>query len=402
MHIVKMFVVPLLIVGGLLLGAFAFLKLTGGSVMRTPQSFLDELRSDNDEVRKRAASDLAELLLRDDRLASDPAFGLDLAGELPKAVAAADKDLTAPGEKGSPASLSLIDRDLTLQVSDNYLFYLTACVSRLCTPVGVPALKAMALDGGPGPAKAQMMRRWRALWALANLGDNLKRFDKLSEDRKDAVLAGFEQEAAGEGDRAALATTALAYLKDRRVGKADALGVDGVLVRCSADSNPFLREIAVFALNFWDGPEVEGALVARLEDRGEGEELLADFAAGDQNAAARQFTKTPGLRIRYNAAVALARRGSSRTPIDLLAEMLDESAQLEQHRLRFKKDGRETDDKPTAYDVVHTALAAVAELHRKNPRVNLAALDTPIDKLRDSADASVRREAEATRKALAE
>ena len=152
----------------------------------------------------------------------------------------------------------------------------------------------MALDGGPG-GQAQMTRRWRALWALANLGDNLTRFDKLSPDRQEAVLAGFEQEAAGEGDRAAWAAAALACLQDRKAGKPNSLGVDEVLVRCSADANPFLREIAVFALNFWDGPDVEDALVARLDDRGEGEELLADFAEGDKNHDVQQFTKTPGL-----------------------------------------------------------------------------------------------------------
>jgi hypothetical protein len=390
-HIVKLFVVPLLIVGGLLLGAFLFLRLTGGSVVRTPQSFLNDLRSGNDDVRKRAASDLAQVLLRDEQLASDPRFGLDLAGELPQAIAEADRDQAAPNGRGDGVSL---------QASENYLFYLTACVGHLSTPVAVPVLKQMALDGGPGPDKARMTRRWRALWALANLGDNLTRFDKLSPDRQEAVLAGFEQEAAGEGDRAAWAGFALAYLKDRKAGKADSLGVDEVLVRCGAEKDPFLREIAVFAINFWDGPEVEDALVARLDDRGEGEELLADFAGGDQNQDFQQFTRTPGLRIRYNAAVALARRGSARAPVDLLKQMLDESEQLDENRLRYRKDGREAADEATAHDVVQTALRAVAELHRKNPSVNLAPLDTAVDKLKQSADAAVRKEAERTRAAL--
>ncbi len=390
-HIVKLFVVPLLIVGGLLLGAFLFLRLTGGSVVRSPQSFLNDLRSGNEDVRKRAASDLAQVLLRDDQLASDPAFGLDLAGELPQAVRDADRDQAAPDARAGAASL---------RASDNYLFYLTACVSHLSTPVGVPVLKQMALDGGPGPANARMTRRWRALWALANLGDNLTRFDKLPPERQEAVLAGFEREAAGEGDRAAWAGLALAYLKDRRAGKADSLGVDEVLVRCSAEKDPFLREIAVFALNFWDGPQVEDALVARLDDKGEGEELLADFAAGDQGQDYQQFTRTPGLRIRYNAAVALARRGSGRAPLDLLRDMLDESEQLDQNRLRFRKDGHEAADEATAYDVVQTALRAVAELHRKNSSVNLSSLDTAIDKLKQSANPAVRKEAERTRAAL--
>ncbi|HEX5270437.1 MAG TPA: hypothetical protein VFW33_08125, partial [Gemmataceae bacterium] len=213
---------------------------------------------------------------------------------------------------------------------------------------------------------------------------------------------GFEQEVAGEGDRATWAAAALAYLKDRAAGKANSLGVDEALVKCSADANPFLREIAVFALNFWDGPGVEEALAARLDDRGQGEDLLAEFAEGDKSRDARQLTKTPGLRIRYNAAVALARRGSGRTPIDLLGQMLDESEQLDQNRVRSRKDGHESADEATAYDVETTALQAVAELHRKNPNVNLAALDSAIDQLKDhSASPAVRKEAERTRAALA-
>jgi hypothetical protein len=387
-----MFIVPLLIVGGLLLGAFLFLRLTGGAVVRSPESFLADLDSGNPDVRARAAGDLAQVLLRDDQLASDPQFGMKLVARLPQAIADANAAQEAP----------TASETTTLQGGENYLLYLTACVGHLITPVGAPVLKTMALDGGPGPAGAQMMRRWRAVWALANLGENVKRFDKLSPERKDTVLAALEQEAAGDGDRAAWAAAALACLKDRAAGKPNSLGVDEVLVKCSADPNPALREIAVFALNFWDGPEVEDALVARLDDRGQGEDLLGDFAEGDKNQGARQFTKTPGLRIRYNAAVALARRGSDRAPLDLLAQMLDESEQLEQNQLRSRKDGRESADEATAHDVEITGLQAVAELHRKNANFNLAALESAIDRLKDhSAGPAVRKEAERTRESLA-
>jgi hypothetical protein len=384
-----MFVVPLLIVGALVGLTLLLTKFFGGSVVRTPEGFLRELRSGNEDVRKRAASDLAQVLLRDDQLASDPHFGLDLASDMPQSIADADQAARDGKEEG-----------VSLQASDNYLFYLTACVSHLSTPVGVPVLKQQALDGGHGPARVQITRRWRALWALANLGENLRRFDKLSEERQETVLAGFEQEAVGEGDRAAWAGAALAYLKDRKAGKPNSLGVDEVLIRCSADKNPLLREIAVFALNFWDGPGIEDALLARLEDQGTGEELPAELIEGDKNREYQQLTKTPGLRIRYNAAVALARRGSSRAPLDLLMEMLDESKQMEEHRLRSRKDGRETADEATACDVVQTALRAVAELHRRNPHVNLTPLDSAIDKLKDSPNPAVRKEAERTREAL--
>ena len=400
-HIVKMFVVPLLIVGGLLLGAFVFLRLTGGSVMRTPQSFLAELRSDNPDVRWRAAQDLAQVLLRDERLASDADFGLELTAELNKALEETTQAEQAVAEKlAKDAEANVAGEQKDLEARRTYIYYLTACTGNLCTPVAAPLLKQMALDGGGGPARVQATRRWRALWALANLGENLKRFDALSPDRQEAVITEFERQAAGEGERAPWAADAVAYLKGRREGRPTSLGVEDVLVTCTTDKNPFLREIAVFALNFWDGgPAVDDALVVRLDDKGQGEELLAEFYEGDKDRDA-QFAKSPGSRIRYNAAVALARRGSARTPIDLLREMFDESEQLDQHRIRYKKDGREAADEPTAHDVVQTALRATAELHRKNPAVNLTALDSAIDKLKDSANPAVRKEAERTREAL--
>lgn len=49
---------------------------------------------------------------------------------------------------------------------------------------------------------------------------------------------------------------------------------------------------------------------------------------------------------------------------------------------------------------MQTALRAVAELHRKNSSVNLSSLDTAIDKLKQSANPAVRKEAERTRAAL--
>jgi hypothetical protein len=395
-HLVKQFLVPLLIVGGLL-GLFMLACwLAGYTVLRPAESLVTDLRSSNPDVRNRAAHDLAQRLMRDDRLASEPGFGLDLVGEMPRALADADRDQAEPGKTAEAVSL---------EASDNYLFYLSACLSHLSTPVGVPLLKQMALDGGPGTTQVQAVRRWRALWALANLGDNLKRFDRLSPERRQEVVAGFEAEAAGTGDRAAWAAAALAYLRDRQAGKANALGVDETLVRCAKDANPFLREVAVFAMRYWQGDgaanaRLEEALLARRDDRGEGEDLLDGFYAGSK-ADQVQFTTSPGARIRYNAAIVLAKRGSAKAPLDVLKEMLDESEQLAQNRVRYRKDGREAADEATAHDFVQEALRAVAELHR-NPRVNLADLQTSIEKLRGSSNPGVRAEAERTLQALGE
>src|SRR3712207_4375297 len=79
-HIIKLFVVPLLIVLGVV--GIAVLVMWGLGGGRTPSGFLADLRSTNPDVRWRAAQDLAQVLLRDDWLASEPGLGLDLAVEL--------------------------------------------------------------------------------------------------------------------------------------------------------------------------------------------------------------------------------------------------------------------------------------------------------------------------------
>jgi hypothetical protein len=392
-HIVKMFVVPLLIVGGLLLGSYLIIKLSGGAVLRTPESFLADLRSGDPDVRWRAAQDLARVLKLDDQLASDPAFGLELRDELNKsldATAEAEQAFAEQQKNDPEASVAAEPKDL--EAKRNYTQYLSSCVATLGTPAGVEPLKRMALEGAGGPpARRSALRRW-ALWSLANLGENLKRFDALSPERQEAVIAGFEERSATD-----LAT----YLKERRSGHPSSLGVDEVLVRCMSDSNPFLREVAVFATNFWPGGEaVETALVERLDDKGAGEEQLAALHQGAKEAVV-EFRANEGLGIRYQAAVALARRGSARAPLGLLAEMLDESAMMDAHRVRSTKSGQEAPDKAAAYADMENALKAIVELHHKNPALNLASLETPLEKLKDSSNPEIRREAEQTREALA-
>src|SRR5262245_52000178 len=76
-HIVQLFLVPGLIVGGAVAILLGFSWLAGGS--RTPDQFLKNIDSANADIRWRAASDLAQVLKRDENLASDPEFALRLA-----------------------------------------------------------------------------------------------------------------------------------------------------------------------------------------------------------------------------------------------------------------------------------------------------------------------------------
>jgi hypothetical protein len=103
--------------------------------------------------------------------------------------------------------------------------------------------------------------------------------------------------------------------------------------------------------------------------------------------------KSPaGWEVRYNAALALARRGSPHVKDpevwDTLVEMLDEDQQLRNFRTK-QDDGRETADETGARTTVISALQSAQEFHRKEPKTDLAGLKEPIDKLTRSPNATV-------------
>src|SRR5262249_28010092 len=155
---------------------------------------------------------------------------------------------------------------------------------------------------------------------------------------------------------------------------------------------PFLREMTAFALTFWEGsrdPEIravtpslvfpylvtysrsecdliEETLIRLTYDSGRGDQLMTPFYDDEEPAVpeSRALTRKPGLSIRYQAAVALARRGSSKVRLDLLAEMLDEDLQRGNFYLQ-KKDGQELPDEAAARTTLDNALKAVVKLHEK-------------------------------------
>ena len=75
-HIAQLFLVPGIIVAVFVLGYLGWKRFTHS--WYEPENFLKRLDNTNPDVRWRAAEDLAQVLLRDDELASDPEFGLDL------------------------------------------------------------------------------------------------------------------------------------------------------------------------------------------------------------------------------------------------------------------------------------------------------------------------------------
>ncbi len=136
--------------------------------------------------------------------------------------------------------------------------------------------------------------------------------------------------------------------------------------------------------------------------------LLA-FAAGCQRPlvpSAPAGPKSPtGWEVRYNAALALARRGSPRVTDahvwDTLLEMLDEDQQLRNFRTA-RPGGREATDETAARLTVIGALKAVQELHRRQPGIDLSSLKEPIEKLAHSPNVPVSTEAKQAQLALSQ
>jgi len=218
---IRLFGVPALIVGGLVLllivgqplvGKFSryFLGRTWGSA--SPEQFLRDLDNNNKEVRWRAANDLAQVLLRDDALASDSAFALQLEQRLRRML-----DSSAPFEKAYAEHFAKLAPDekarelAQLGPDRDYILLLVQCLGHFMVPVGASVLEELAMQQSGLELRALSARRRQALWALANLGENLKRFEKLPVERQEAVLSQLEA-AAGEGQVGA-AKEALAYLK---------------------------------------------------------------------------------------------------------------------------------------------------------------------------------------------
>jgi hypothetical protein len=111
----------------------------------------------------------------------------------------------------------------------------------------------------------------------------------------------------------------------------------------------------------------------------------------------------PGWDIRYNAAAALARRGSASVPWDLIHEMLDERQQMKNNRVRLD-DGQDVYDEAAARAIMVSALRALAAWHEKQPAdkkhevpADLREIYQMVDKLTESPLVELKEQAEKAR-----
>jgi hypothetical protein len=116
----------------------------------------------------------------------------------------------------------------------------------------------------------------------------------------------------------------------------------------------------------------------------------------------------PGWEIRYNAALALARRGSKYLPLETVREMLDEPRQMRNFRAPLDGGGSVPDEVAARRTILST-LKALAEWWQKLPaddRGRVAGepawreVRQEVDRLAGSPNLVVKSEAERTRKAL--
>jgi len=112
----------------------------------------------------------------------------------------------------------------------------------------------------------------------------------------------------------------------------------------------------------------------------------------------------PGWEVRYNAAAALARRGSDKAleprVKETLLEMLDEQQQMRNFR-KAAPNGKEASDAGGAQLTVITTLHALNELHRRRPELDLGAFADSVQTLADHSNLAVSTEAKKTQQLLA-
>lgn len=277
--IAQLFLVPGLIVTVAVLVLLFFSWFVGGE--SAPDELLKRLGDANADIRWRAANDLAQRLRRDDDLASNPKVALRLVENLQARLRDYEEAQRQFVEQAARASDEERQREQnSLRDKRKDIQYLSPCLGNLIIPVGAPLLCEIAKKDQGADEKSLALLRRQAVWSLGNLGDNLKRYDKLSPERKQAVLAEMESEAAtGPASTRTSAEETLRYLRQVQDGTSpSSLGVIPTLVLCARAEDPFVREMTAHALNFWHGDaaeerQAERALVQLAGDKGTGKRI---------------------------------------------------------------------------------------------------------------------------------
>jgi hypothetical protein len=272
--IVQLFLVPGLIVGGLLLVVGGLTWLSGGGGVGHKKDYLANLRSANPDIRWRTASDLAQVLRRDEKLASDVDFGLDLTDVYRQALddlRRFEKEAAEPvAETAGDAAQKLTKARQKFFSQRSYVQYLGNCLGNLRTPVGEVTLAGVARNPALSDGKSATLLRRQAVWSLAALGHNLQEVQRAPADRKAAVLEQL--------DRSPVSSTDARRAADSLRGQGRSAGIEALL-ECAESDDPFLRKLTAHALTFWSGTpaedkKIEDALLRLARDDGRGTAIV--------------------------------------------------------------------------------------------------------------------------------
>ena len=273
--IVQLFVVPGLIILGVVLVLLGLNYIRQRE--REPAFFIEQLESDNADIRWRGAADLAQVLKREEpatlRWKADPAFALDLT----KALAKAFKDLKDEERRIGEQIAASTDKDKELlwrklRPQRDYVSFLVSALGEFHVPVGVPVMCDILLYKDTPDLKGNTLQRRKAMWALMNLGENVKGFAKVPQEHRALVLTELAKESQEQTARGDWARTGLYYL-DKSKLSSEPTGitkVDEVLVETAKADDRFMRELTAMAFNFWDGPLARRTLLALADDAGRG------------------------------------------------------------------------------------------------------------------------------------
>jgi hypothetical protein len=402
------FIIQLFVVPGLIVGLIVVLLLGVNWIFSgpsSPEAFLKKLDDPNPDIRWRAAADLAQLLPRDDNLATNAGFALALAERMEKVLTSSESAELDVARRLDGKKLSEEDKvreRARVQADRDFILFMSGCLGNFIVPVTAPVLQRLAEEEPKIEPSALAARRQRALWNLAVLGGNLQRFDRMSPAQKDWILERLE-EASMNTEHRDWCEVALRHLRGRRDGKPDAVGMADTLDRCSEAGDPILRERTAFCSKFWVGTDaenekIEDMLLRLAADDGHGSDLTEKLY-GEDPSGFKEILKRPGFIVQANAALALAYRGSLKTPLNLFKEMLDEEGL--KLMMRWKaKDGKETAAEDKVLNLLRMALKDLGKLHEKAPSVDLSELRPLIDTLSKHPDAEVRTNAKSLQAAL--
>lgn len=335
--IIQLFVVPSVLV--VLVMGFILLFFGGiGAGPRTAEQFVEGLTSASGHKRQQTAHDLAQVLPRSAELRHNAKFALDLTDMLLRELQVAQVAPAEPKPGGIDAVLSQLD-------------YLPQILGNFSVPVALPILLTLIRDQVNGTDQ-QLIRARNAIVAVGNLGHRLREFDALPPHEKEKIFQVLQGEAGDRPGRQSLAQEAYKYLKARvQTASTSQLPEDyyGVLTTLSlaARANDELtRKYTIVALANWQAPGVD-ELLRQMTDVGPD---LTVFEDGNPERGRRE--------IRYNAALALARRGSPLMPDRIVLESLDEA---------FLAKAYPNPKTSPATQLMLKALADLAEFRRINP-----------------------------------